>query len=44
MTLVKEVMSTELVVVDPGLSLRDLVELLANGHLSGAPTTTRFPS
>jgi len=41
MTLVKDVMSTELVVVDPDLSLRDLVELLANGHLSGAPVVTK---
>src|SRR4026208_1926395 len=41
MTLVKNVMSTELVVVDPDLALRDLVELLANGHLSGAPVVTK---
>lgn len=37
MTLVKDIMSTELVVVSPELSLRELVELLANQHVSGAP-------
>ena len=37
MTLVKAVMSTELVAVSPELSLRELVELLANKHMSGAP-------
>lgn len=41
MTLVKDIMSTELVVVSPDLSLRDLVELLANEHLSGAPVVTQ---
>ncbi|HEV8599625.1 MAG TPA: CBS domain-containing protein [Gemmatimonadales bacterium] len=37
MTLVRDIMSTQLVVVSPQLSLRDLVELLANEHLGGAP-------
>jgi len=37
MTLVRDIMSTQLVVVSPQLSLRDLVELLAQQHLGGAP-------
>jgi CBS domain-containing protein len=37
MTLVRDVMTTDLVVVSPQLSLRDLVELLANKQLGGAP-------
>ncbi len=37
MTLVKDIMSTQLTVVSPELSLRDLVELLGTDHLSGAP-------
>lgn len=37
MSLVKDVMSTQLAVVSPDLSLRDLVELLATEHLGGAP-------
>ena len=41
MTLVKDVMSTQLVVVSPELSLRDLIELLANAHLGGAPVLAR---
>jgi len=40
MTLVRDIMSTELVVVSPQLSLRDLVELLADEHLGGAPVVT----
>jgi CBS domain-containing protein len=36
-TQVKDIMSTELVTVSPELSLRDLVELLANAHLGGVP-------
>ena len=40
MTLVRDVMTTELVVVSPQLSLRDLVELLADENLSGAPVVT----
>jgi CBS domain-containing protein len=40
MTLVKDIMSTELVVVSPQLSLRDLVDLLADEHLGGAPVVT----
>lgn len=41
MTLVKDVMTTELVVVSPELSLRDLVELFASEHVSGAPVVRR---
>jgi len=41
MKLVKDIMSTELVVVDPELSLRDLLELLANAHLGGAPVVAQ---
>lgn len=37
MTTVREIMSTELVVVSPQLSLRDLVDLLAQERLGGAP-------
>ncbi len=37
MALVKDIMSTELVVVSADLSLRDCIELLAHEHLSGAP-------
>ena len=37
MTQVKDIMTTQLVVVNPQLSLRDLIELLADEHLSGAP-------
>ena len=40
MTQVRDIMSTDLVVVSPQLSLRDLVELLANEHLGGAPVVT----
>ena len=41
MSLVKDIMSTELVTVSPDLSLRDLVELLAQEHVSGAPVVAR---
>jgi len=41
MTLVKDIMSTELVTVSPELSLRDLVELLANAHLGGVPVLSQ---
>jgi predicted transcriptional regulator len=37
MTLVQDIMTRELVVVNEDLSLRDCVELLARQHLSGAP-------
>jgi len=37
MTTVREIMSTELVVVSPQLSLRDLIDLLAKEQLGGAP-------
>src|SRR5258706_7678242 len=37
MRIVRDIMSTELVVVSPQLSLRELVELLADKHLGGAP-------
>lgn len=40
MTFVRDIMSTQLVVVSPQLSLRDLVELLANERLGGAPVVT----
>jgi CBS domain-containing protein len=40
MTLVRDIMSTQLVVVSPQLSLRDLVELLAKEHLGGAPVVS----
>jgi len=40
MTAVREIMSTELVVVSPQLSLRDLVDLLAQQRLGGAPVVT----
>lgn len=40
MTLVKDIMTTELLVVSPQLSLRDLVELLADRHLGGAPVVS----
>ena len=41
MTFVRDLMSTQLVVVSPELSLRDLIELLANAHLGGAPVLAR---
>jgi len=37
MNQVRDIMSTDLVVVSPQLSLRDLLELLADKHLGGAP-------
>ena len=37
MARVKDIMSTELVVVSPELSLRGLIERLANEHVSGVP-------
>ncbi|HEV8150087.1 MAG TPA: CBS domain-containing protein [Gemmatimonadales bacterium] len=37
MSQVRDIMTTELVVVSPQLSLRDLLELLAQQHLGGAP-------
>jgi CBS domain-containing protein len=40
MTQVKDIMSTELVIVSPQLSLRDVVELLAREHLGGAPVVS----
>jgi CBS domain-containing protein len=40
MTLVRDIMSTELVVVSPQLSLREVVELLADEQLGGAPVVT----
>jgi CBS domain-containing protein len=41
MTLVKDIMTTEPVVVSEDLSLRDCVELLAHEHLGGVPVMTR---
>ena len=41
MVLVRDIMSTELVVVSAELSLRDCVELLAHEHLGGAPVVTQ---
>lgn len=40
MTLLKDIMTTQLVVVTPDLSLRDLVDLLVAKHLSGAPVVS----
>lgn len=37
MTRVRDIMTTELVVVSPELPLRDLVEMLARAHIGGAP-------
>lgn len=37
MTQVRAIMTTELVVVSPDVTLRDAVELLAREHLTGAP-------
>jgi CBS domain-containing protein len=41
MTLVKDIMTPDPVVVSEDLSLRDCVELLAHEHLGGAPVVTR---
>jgi CBS domain-containing protein len=40
MSQVRDIMTTQLVVVSPQLSLRDLLELLADKHLGGAPVVT----
>jgi len=40
MTLVRDIMTSELIVVSPDLPLRDAVELLAREHLSGVPVVT----
>jgi CBS domain-containing protein len=40
MALVKDIMTTRLVVVGPDLSLRDLTDLLAAEHVSGAPVVS----
>ena len=40
MALVKDIMTTRLVVVGPDLSLRDLVDLLIAEHVSGAPVVS----
>src|ERR1044072_2441301 len=40
MTHVKDIMSTQLIVVSPDLPLRDLVDLLAAEHVGGAPVVS----
>lgn len=40
MTLVRDIMTDRLVVVSPDLTLRDLADLLATEHLSGAPVVS----
>jgi CBS domain-containing protein len=37
---VRDIMSTDVVLVDPELTLRDAVELLAKRHISGAPVVS----